>query len=463
MRRLWDTPLGRPSRWLQLTPSQLLLGSFGLLIILGTLGLKFLPGLYTGEPLGWLDALFTATSAVCVTGLSVVDTGTRFTLWGQVFLLILIQLGGLGTLTFTSLVIVALGGRISLRQEALAVGNPLEIGFHKINPRRLVRDIALFTLAFEGVGAVVLYLLWVPRFGWGGAAWPAVFHSVSAFCNAGFSIFSDSLMSFRTWPLSLFVISVLVILGGLGFLTLEELYLRIKAERARSIFRLSLHTRLVLITTVVLTVLPWPLIAWLEWDAALAGMNGEHKCTNALFLSAAARTAGFNTINHGEATEATNFLTVLLMAVGGSPGGMAGGMKTTTIALLAVLAWSRLRGHEVATVWGRSLRKETMDRAVGLFAIVFVGVTLAILALTMTERGAPVGGFLDRMFEAVSAFGIVGLSMGLTPHLSPAGRVIVIGMMFVGRVGPLALAAALARRSPVPGKFRYAYEEVAVG
>lgn len=464
MRQLWDLPVGRrPSFWRRLTPPQLFVGSFALLVSLGTLGLKLIPGLYTGRPLSWLDAAFTATSAVCVTGLTVVDTGTHFTLRGQAFLLALVQLGGLGVLTLTSLVLIALGGRLSLRQEALSAGTPLEVGHHRLNPRRLLRDVVLFTLAFEAAGAGLLYFLWVPRLGWEGAAWPAVFHSVNAFCNGGFSTFGDSLASFRGSPPTLLVISALIVVGGLGFLTMEELYLRRKARRQKRVFRLSLHSRLVLVTTAVLLVTPWPLFAWLEWDAALGGMGAGDKLSNALFLSVTPRSGGFLAVDHARATEAGNFLTILLMAVGGSPGGTAGGLKTTTVALLAILAWSRFRGAELGTAWGRSLRKETTDRAVGLFVIAFVAVTAGILALTVTERGTPHGGFLDRMFEAVSAFNTVGLSMGLTPHLSPAGRVLVILLMFLGRVGPLALAAALAVRAPAAGKVRYAYEEVAVG
>jgi trk system potassium uptake protein TrkH len=460
---LWDVPLRAPSFWRRLTPSQLFVGSFALLILFGTLGLKFIPGLYTGEPLGWLDALFTATSAVCVTGLSVADPATRFTLRGQAFLLLLIQLGGLGMLTFTSLVLVALGGRLSLRQEALSAGAPMDIGHHKISPRRLLRDVVLFTLTFEAVGAALLYLLWVPRLGWEGAAWPAVFHSVSAFCNAGFSTFSDGLTSFHHNPPTLLVIGALVVAGGLGFLTLEELYLRNKARRANRVFRLSLHSRLVLVTTAALLVAAWPMYLWLEWDGALGGMGWYHKPANALFMSATPRSGGFHTVDYSKATDAGNFVTILLMSVGGSPGGTAGGLKTTTFALLAVLAWSRYRGEEATSVWGRSLRKETTDRAVGLFVIAFALVTVGILALNLTERGNPHGGFLHRMFEAVSAFFTCGLSMGLTPHLSTPGRVVVVLMMFLGRVGPLAVAAALAVRAPAAGKFRYAYEEVAVG
>jgi trk system potassium uptake protein TrkH len=398
-----------------------------------------------------------------VTGLIVVDTATVFTPRGQAFILLLIQLGGLGMLTFTSLVLLAIGGRLSLRQEALSAGSPIDVGHHRLEPRKLLRDVILFTLGFEAIGAAILYVLWVPRYGWEDAAWPAVFHSVSAFCNAGFSTHSDNLTSFQNSPLTILVVSTLIVCGGIGFLTLEELKLSRKATRERRIFRLSLHSRLVLITTAILLIAPWPMFTWLEWDDALGGLERGHKVTNGWFMSVTARTAGFNTIDHARATEAGNFLTILLMSIGGSPGGTAGGLKTTTFALLGILAWSRFRGHEVATVWGRSLRKETTDRAVGLFVVAFAVVTIGILALTVTEGATPTDGFLVRMFECVSAFNTVGLSMGITPHLSSPGRVVVILMMFLGRVGPLAAAAALARHATGPGKFRYAYEEVAVG
>lgn len=464
MPRLWDLPVGRsPSIWRRLTPPQLFVGSFALLILLGTVGLKFLPGIYTGEPLGWLDALFTATSAVCVTGLIVVDTATYFTPRGQGLILLLIQLGGLGMLAFTSLVILAIGGRLSLRQEALSAGSPIEVGHHRIDPRQLVRDVFRFTLGIEAIGAAILFLLWLPRFSWQEAAWHALFHSVSAFCNAGFSIQSDNLVPFRTSPLTLLVVSALIVSGGIGFLTMEELNLRRKAQRDRHIFRLSLHSRLVLVVTAILLFVPWPVFTWLEWNDSLGHLEPGHKVTNGLFMSVTARTAGFNTIDYARATEAGNFLTILLMSIGGSPGGTAGGLKTTTFALLAVLAWSRFRGQEIASVWGRSLRKETTDRAIGLFVVAFGLVTLGILALTVTERATDPGGFLERMFEAVSAFNTVGLSMSFTHHLSSAGRLVIVLMMFLGRVGPLAVAAALAFRSSSGPRFRYAYEEVAVG
>lgn len=461
---LWDIPVGRQrSIWSRLTPPQLFVGSFAFLILAGTVGLKTIPGLYTGESLDWLDALFTSTSAVCVTGLIVVDTGTYFTIWGQAYLLLLIQLGGLGMLTFTSLVFIALGGRLSLRQEALSAGSPLDVGTHRMNPRQLLLDVVRFTLLFETVGALVLYLLWAPSIGWEEAVWPAVFHSVSAFCNAGFSTFSDSLMSHQSSPIALGTIMVLIIAGGIGFLAWEELYLWRKSRRKRQRFRLSLHTRIVFAATAVLIFVPWPLFLWLEWHHGLANVSTPDKPANALFLSVTARTAGFNTVDYARVSEAGNFLSILLMSIGGSPGGTAGGLKTTTVALLVILAWSRFRGHEIAVVGGRSLRKETTDRAVGLAVIAFSVMTAGIFALAITERHGTVGGFLDRMFEAVSAFNTVGLSMGQTSHLTSAGRVVVIGLMFLGRVGPLAVTAALATRHVGGPKFRYAYEEVAVG
>jgi trk system potassium uptake protein len=464
----WDV-VGRrrTSAWRRLTPPQLFVGSFAVLVLLGTLGLRLLPGLYTGERLGWLDALFTATSAVCVTGLIVVDTATYFTVAGQAFILLLIQLGGLGMITFTSLIIIVLGRRLSLRQEALSA-SAVEVA-PQVDFRRLTRDVVRFTFLFEAVGALLLYALWVPRFGFGGAMWPAVFHSISAFCNAGFSTFSDSLMGFQSAPVTLMVVMALIVLGGIGFLTIEELHLRYRAEREDRRFRISLHSRIVLATTALLIVGGWVLFALLEWRLTLGHLAWWDRVTNALFLSVTPRTAGFNTIDYAVASDSTNFLTILLMAVGGSPGSTAGGLKTTTVALIGLLAWSRFRGRAVTSLWNRSVPTETIQRAVGLFVVGFGVITAAIFLFTATEIG-PVahpeiqGGFLPLMFEATSAFNTVGLSMGATPELSPFGRALTTLLMFVGRVGPLTFAAAIALSRPTTrGEFRYAYEDVVVG
>jgi len=457
----------RVSLWRRLSPPQLFVGSFLLLILLGTLGLRLLPGLYTGERLGWLDALFTATSAVCVTGLIVVDTATFFTPLGQAWILLLIQLGGLGMITFTSLIIIVLGRRLSLRQEAISA-SVAEVA-PGVDFRSLTRDVVRFTFLFEAVGALLLYALWAPRLGVTGAIWPAVFHSISAFCNAGFSTFSDSLVGFQASSATLVVVMALIVLGGIGFLTLEELYRSRAAASASRRFRISLHSRIVLATTAVLIVGGWILFTLLEWRLTLAHLAWWDRLANALFMSVTPRTAGFNTVDYAAASESTNFLTILLMTVGGSPGSTAGGLKTTTVALIGLLAWSRFRGYEIASLWNRSVPEETIQRAVGLFVVGFGVITVAILLFTATELGgvahtAVQGSFLPLMFEAASAFNTVGLSMGVTPELSPFGRAITVLLMFVGRVGPLTFAAAIALNRPsARGEFRYAYEDVVIG
>ncbi len=457
----WSRDVGGRTRG-QLTPPQLFVGSFLLLIVFGTLGLRLLPGLYLGERLGWLDSLFTATSAVCVTGLVVVDTAIHFTGWGQAFILILIQLGGLGMITFTTLIILALGRRLSLRHERIT-STTAEVA-PMVKVESLARDIVLFTLVIEAIGALVLYVLWVPRFGWSGAVWPAVFHAISAFCNAGFSVFSDSLTGFRGEALSLLTVVLLVLLGGLGFLTLEELRLWQRARRAARSFRISLHSHLALWTTVALVMMGWVGFAFFEWRFAFADLPVAGRVVNALFASVTTRTAGFHTLDYGEATDSTNFLSIILMFIGGSPGSTAGGIKTTTVALLAVLAWSRFRGRNIVSAGHRSIPEETVQRAVGLAATAFAVVTLSIFIYTFTERAVEQHAFLEYMFEAVSAFNTVGLSMGATDDLSTAGRLLTTILMFIGRVGPLTFAAALAmaaRRQKV--SYHYAYEDVVVG
>lgn len=456
------------SGWRRLSAPQLFVLTFGGLIALGTLGLRFLPGLYTGERLSWLDALFTATSAACVTGLIVVDTATYFTFAGQFFLLVLIQLGGLGMIGFTTLIILALGKRLSLRAESLAHGASAEVA-PDLDVSRLGRDIVTFTFAIEAAGALLLYLLWVADHGWTGAIWPAVFHSVSAFCNAGFAVFSDSLVSAQRSELVLLIIAALVVLGSLGFLTLEEFAQWRRALTGKRRFRMSLHSRVALVTTGALLVLGWGAFAVFEWRNALAGMNASEKLTNALFMSAMPRSGGFNAVDYGAATQSTSFLTIILMFIGGSPGSTAGGIKVTTFALIGLLALSRFRGQEIVHAWGRSIPEETIQRAVGLAVVAFSVVTGSIFLFTWTESSplsgvGPTTDFLAHMFEAASSFNTVGLSMNVTHRLSDPGRLLSVLMMFVGRVGPLTFAAALAlRRNRQANDYRYAYEDVVVG
>ncbi len=463
----------RRSPWRQLSPPQLFVLSFVLLVAVGTLGLRWLPGLYRGDTLSWLDALFTSTSAVCVTGLIIVDTASYFTFAGQVFILALIQLGGLGIITFTSLIIIALGRRLSLRSEALTM-ETAAVAPH-VQPAHLLRDVVLFTFGIELLGALGLYLAWIPDLGWREAFWPAAFHSISAYCNAGFSTFTLSVMNFQHRPLVLGMLMVLIILGGIGFLTMEEMYLWYRARQKDQRFRLSLHSRLVLVTTVVLIILPWPVFAGLEWRNPLTinHLLPIDKIINALFMCITPRSGGFHTLDYGGASIGSNFLTILLMAIGGSPGSTAGGLKTTTVALIGLLAWSRFRNRQIVTVASRSVPEETIQRAVGLFVVAFGLMTLCILLVAVAETRRTMGtsagpiaqlNFLEYMFEVVSAFNTVGLSMGVTADLGPFSKILMALMMFVGRVGPLVFAAALALpRDRGLRKFRYAYEDVVVG
>ena len=464
---LWQFTERSTSFWESLTAAQMFVGSFMLLILLGTVGFKTLPGLYTGEPLTWLNALFTATSAVCVTGLIVVDTATYFTTAGQAYILLLIQLGGLGIITFATIIFVGLGERLSLRHESLMRGTA-DIVPH-VDYRQLTLSVFRFTFVIEAVGALLLYVFWVPDFGWAGAIWPSIFQSVSAFCNAGFSTFTTSLMQFQQSPGVLVTIMLLVVVGGIGFLTLEELFMWRKARSSKQRFRMSLHSLIVLATTTVLILGGWMLVLLFEWNMTLEEMPLWAKLMNGLFASITPRTAGFNTIDYAQTANSTNFLTIILMAIGGSPGSTAGGLKTTTAALLGLVALRRLQGHEVTSVIGRSIPPDTIRRALGLFVIAFGIMTLGIFIFTSSEIASDVatrirGAFLKHMFEAVSAFNTVGLSMGVTGNLSIVGRWVTIFLMFVGRVGPLSFAAALSRQAHrTPTRFRYAYEDVTIG
>ncbi len=462
----WDVTIRvRRSFVRRLKPPQLFVLSFALLILAGTLALELLPGLYTGPGLSWLDALFTATSAVCVTGLIVVDTATYFTTAGQAVILLLVQLGGLGIITFTTVIIIALGRRLSVRHETLTAGQA-EVAPH-VDYRSLAKHVIRFTFLLELIGAALLLLSWFPRFPPGRAVWHAIFQSVSAFCNAGFSTFSDSLVGFQTDPIGLTTTMALIVLGGLGFLTLEEIYLWRKSRGAGRHPRVSLHSRLVLVTTGALIALGWVLCCLFEWHGALDGMPIWAKLLNGLFMSVTPRTAGFNTIDYSKAADSTNFLTILLMFIGGSPGSTAGGVKTTTFGLIILLAYARLRGREYTSVWGRTIPEETIQRSIGLFVVAFGLITAAIFGYVSLEASLPPvsrHGFLAYMFEAASAFNTVGLSMGATVDLSSWGRWISILLMYLGRVGPLTFAAAIALAEPTPaGEFRYAYEDVVIG
>jgi len=447
-----------------LHPAQVLALSFGAAILVGA-GLLMTPWASTGAPLGFVDALFTATSATCVTGLVVVDTGTALTRFGQGVVLTLIQLGGLGIMTYSSVFLLLAGRGLSFRGEALVeetLGQK-----HRTSPHRLVRDVFRFTLIIEAAGAAVLYTVFSRSQPWDEALYSAVFHSVSAFCNAGFSLYATSFTAYRgDWVLNL-TIMTLITLGGVGFLVLEDLADAWKDRRAGRPARLGLHTKVVLTTSAVLTFGGAAGVWFFEAPNTLAGLPWQDQLLASLFQAVTARTAGFNTLDYGVLTNTTLFLTILLMFVGASPGSCGGGIKTTTFAVVVGLFRDRLRARERVSLYRRTLPEATVARAVSLLMASFTFVTLVVFALLVTEIG-PVphqmggGRFLEIFFEAVSAFGTVGLSTGITSSVSTAGRLLLTLTMFVGRVGPLTLAIAVGRKRE-PGRFLYAEENLMVG
>jgi trk system potassium uptake protein TrkH len=408
-----------------------------------------------------IDALFTATSAVCVTGLVVRDTGSGFTPFGQVVILGLIQLGGLGIMTFSLLILSLLGRRLSLTSRSVITHTLAGAGRNE-GLRPLLRLVIRFTFVVEGLGALALFLSWREPFGPARAAWTAGFHSISAFCNAGFSLWPTSLVAYREDLAVNATVMALIILGGLGFIVVYEIW---RAPRHPT--DLSLHSRVTLATTAWLLLVGAGAIWMVERDDALAGLSPGSQLLAAVFQSVTARTAGFNTVDMADFTPAGLFIVTLLMFVGGSPGSCAGGIKTTTVGVLVLAAWQRIRGRAHVNAFRRSLGRVTLENAVtitiGGAVVVLVGL---FGMLFLQEPHASVrelhGEFAAYFFEVVSAVGTVGLSVGVTPELTPGARILTAVLMFVGRLGPLTVATALARPSR-ERDWQHAEEDVMVG
>lgn len=409
--------------------------SFLVLVVTGTLLLQLPWATPADAPIGWIDALFTSTSAACVTGLAVRDTGTGFTLFGQAVLLLLIQVGGLGVMTFGLFFAVA-AGRFSLDQRQL-VEQTLS-GDHTYAPRDLVRLVLLFTFGCEALGA--LWLWFALRDDLPDAAWQAAFHSVAAFANAGFSLLPDSLMRFRDDAAVNAGVMALIVLGGLGFLAVQDLLKQGLRWR-----RLALHTRLVVVASGALIVAGTAGFWAIERDGALAGLGPREQLLASLFQSVTARTAGFNTVDFTRLAPATLLGVIVLMFIGGSPGSCAGGIKTTTAATLLVALRAQLAGRRYVNVFGRTLSRQTVAIAVAATTAALVAANGGLFALLLIQPDGH-ARFADYAFEAMSALGTVGLSTGVTPALEPASRLVVVALMFLGRVGPLTLAAVVAGR-----------------
>ena len=427
------------SRVLKLHPATLVLASFLLAITVGTILLKMPISTQTGY-IPWMDALFTATSAVCVTGLVVVDTGSYFTVFGQWVILMLIQIGGIGVMTVSVTLFQWIGRSVSFRHrmamQDLFSHTPREDIFS------LVKSIVFFTLGAEVVGAVLLTIFWSRELSFLSALHSAVFHSVSAFCNAGFALYPDSMMRYSGSFLLNITLCALIVFGGIGFPVLYDLQCRIKFRRQKRC-RLSVQTKIVLLTTLILIVSGAVMFAYLEQSNGYAAATASERILTALFQSVTCRTAGFNTVDIASLKDATLCMMIFLMFFGASPGSCGGGVKTTTLALLAAFTMSRVRQRRRVNLFKKSIPAETVTRSVSLVltSIGIVGVILFLIlagdSVSGSEATSPRGSFLAYLFETVSAFGTVGLSMGITPQLNLWDKFWIVLTMIIGRVGVL--------------------------
>lgn len=436
---------------MRLTPPKVLVLGFAGLILAGTLLLNTGWAAKTGVSPGFLTALFTATSAVCVTGLVVVDTGTYWSSFGQAVILVLIQLGGLGIMTSATIFSILLGRQIGLKERLLIRESLSQVNVAGVV--RLVRYVLLFTVAVEAFFAVVLVLRLSKDYAWPLNLWYGLFHAVSAFNNAGFDLFGDfrSITGYVADPVVIFGIALPVIIGGLGFSVITEIAVTRKWRR------LSLHAKLTLVTTAALLFTGFIVFLTLEYANTLSGFSWPVKLMTSFFQAVTPRTAGFNSVDIQALKPSTQLFLSVLMFIGASPGSTGGGIKTTTFILLVLTVWSLAAGREATEVFGRRIPLGQVLRAMGIFLLGVGWLSAVFMVLLITEDQR----FLPLLFEGVSAFGTVGLSTGITPELTPVGRVVIIMTMFVGRLGPLTVAFALAERRRAA--FRHPEEQIIVG
>ena len=428
--------------------------SFLVLISIGTLLLMLPQASANHTSAGFVDALFTATSASCVTGLIVRNTAAGWTVFGKCIIIGLIQIGGLGTMTMLMWISIFTGQRISLTGR-LYIREQLNAD-SLTGLVRLLKFATLLTLAIEGVGALILSFHLVPLYGVKKGIAFSLFHSVSAFCNAGFDLFGDSLMPFQGDFLITLTIAALIILGGLGFVVYADLW------RYRTRRRLSPHTKLVFVTTAALLIAGTVMVFVFEWNNpnTLAPMPLSEKLLASFFQSTTFRTAGFKSLDMGHITDPTAFGSCLLMFIGGSPGSTAGGLKTTTFAIVLAATWASLRGSDDTEMFHRRVGKDIVRKAYSLFVIGVALVFTVASAVVMFEAGNV--KFLDALFETFSAFGTVGVTRGITMMLKNSSKLILSFTMYLGRIGPTTFAMGLFHREH-KRKFRYAEGKFIVG
>ena len=441
-----------------LKPAQIMVLSFGGVILLGALILMLPISSQARVVTPFIDTLFTATSAVCVTGLVIVDTGTYWSVFGKTIILILIQIGGIGFMTMTTSLAIIMGKKIGLRnrmimQEALNQ-------FSLSGVIRLTKYVIMITFSVELLGALLLSIRFIPDFGLKNGIYYSIFHAVSAFCNAGFDIMGGfkSLTEYATDPLVSLVVAILVIIGGLGFAVIADL------TRFKSIRKMSLHSKLVLLVTISLIVFGFFSILFLEYNnpKTMGSFTWGEKFVASFFASVTPRTAGYNTLDLNGLTMPTRFITMILMFIGGSPGSTAGGLKTTTFGIMILYLIGIFKGSDEINFANRRISKDVANRTVAVIMISVIWVVFMTFLLAVFQ---PTMGLESIMFESLSAFGTVGLSLGITPFLSVYGKIILTIMMFFGRLGPLTIIVAMNNKANKTGKdlLRYPEGKIIVG
>jgi trk system potassium uptake protein TrkH len=406
--------------------------SFFLVVLVGGILLSLPVSSAKGTPTNFLDAYFTSNSATCVTGLVTLDTGAHFSLFGLIVIMFLMQIGGLGYMTFSTFMLLVFRQKLFISQK-LAIQEALNIYSTK-DVINVMKRIFIIVFTLEGLGTLILFFRWLPEMGYKKALLYGLFHTISAFNNAGFALPANfaNLMPYATDLVINLTITTLIIIGGLGFIVIADILQH---------NRLSLHTKIAVLTTLCLLIGGTLMILALEYNnpQTIGKMILPHKILASYFQAVTPRTAGFNTIDLGKVIPATALVTMFLMFVGASPGGTGGGIKTTTFALLLATIRATLKGYRDTIIFNRRIPPETVRRAFTISFLAIAIIAIAVFALDKIENFS----LLAIAFEVISAFGTVGLSTGITPYLSSIGKIIIIIVMFIGRVGPLTLLLAL--------------------
>lgn len=417
------------------------------------------------QPVGVLDAFFTASSAVCVTGLSTIDISSSFSNIGNWILVVLMQTGGLGIMTISTVIILLAGMHPGFNHQSALLANYTQEG--NVDPKKILKAVLPFMFGLEAIGAVCYFIQFdeavLVQYSLYDRIFCSIFQSISSFCNVGFTLFPDSLMRFQLNPMVNITTCILALAGGFGFLAITEIRYIFDFKK-RSFQRISLHSRIAVGFTIIIVLASICFFIFSEWNNAFANLNFGEKLESGIFMAFTSRTAGLNNVDVPSLSVGSLFFFVIIMLIGANPGSCGGGIKTTTTAVIALLGFNRLLGRKKTQILGRTIPETTVDKAVRIFVVAIVVIVVATLILLETEATGTTnaqGSFLKIFFEVVSAYSTCGLSMGLTPDLSIPGKVVICIVMFVGRMGPLFLISAVTMKQD-DGMW-YAEEDIMVG